>query len=38
MFLESELGDLQKSKVNMLADKVMDLNLYEMRYFQVKVT
>lgn len=33
MFLESELGELQKSKVNMLVDKVLDLNLFEMRYF-----
>ena len=33
MFLESELGELQQSKVNMLVDKVTDLNLYEMRFF-----
>jgi len=33
MFLESELGELQKSKVNMLVDKCLDLNLFEMRYF-----
>ena len=36
-FLASELGDLQKSKVEMLADKVMTLNLYEMRYFAMQV-
>ena len=37
MFLESELGELQQSKINMLVDKVTDLNLYEMRYFQVRL-
>ena len=34
-YLESELGDLQKEKVRMLAEKVADLNLFEMRYFSV---
>ena len=33
VFLESELGDLQKAKVEMLSDKVLQLNLFEMRYF-----
>lgn len=33
VYLESELGDLQKEKVNMLVDKVLDLNIFEMRYF-----
>jgi hypothetical protein len=33
VFLESELGDLQKEKVKMLADKVLQLNLFELRYF-----
>ena len=33
LYLESELGDLQKEKVNMLADKVSEMNMYEMRYF-----
>ena len=28
MYLESELSDLQKKKVEMLADKVMDFNLF----------
>ena len=32
-FIDSELGDLQKEKVNMLVDKVVQLNLFEMRYF-----
>ena len=38
MFLESELGDLQQAKVNLLADKVLELNLFEMRYFQARLT
>ena len=32
-YIEAELGDLQKAKVDMLADKVIQLNLFEMRYF-----
>ena len=32
MYLENELSDLQKKKVEMLADKVLDLNLFESRY------
>ena len=32
-FIENELGGLQKAKVEMLADKVIQLNMYEMRYF-----
>ena len=35
VYLESELGDLQKEKVKMLANKVLDLNLLELRYFHV---
>ena len=35
VYLESELGDLQKAKVEMLVDKALDLNLYEIRYFHV---
>ena len=35
VFLESELGDLQKAKVEMLADKVLNLNMFELRYFEV---
>ena len=38
MFLESELGDLQKAKVDMLADKLVDLNIYEIRYLVTKVS
>ena len=33
VYLESELGDLQKEKVRMLAEKVAEMNMYEMRYF-----
>lgn len=35
VFIESELGDLQKEKVKMLVDKTLTLNLFEMRYFQI---
>jgi hypothetical protein len=38
MFLESELGDLQKAKVDMLADKLVDLNIFEIRYLVGKVS
>lgn len=37
MYLEKELGDLQKKKVEMLADKLLDLNLFELRYFSVVI-
>jgi len=33
VFLEGELSDLQKKKVEMLADKVLDFSLFESRYF-----
>ena len=33
MYIEKELSDLQKKKVEMLADKLLDMNLYEIRYF-----
>lgn len=33
VYLENELSDLQKKKVEMIADKVLDMNLFEMRYF-----
>ena len=37
--MKKELSDLQKKKVEMLADKVLDLNIFEMQFFneQVKV-
>ena len=33
MYLEQDLGDLQKKKVEMIADKVLDMNVFELRYF-----
>jgi len=38
VYLEKELGDLQRKKVDMLADKILDLNLFEMRYFQASLS
>lgn len=38
VYLESELSELQKKKVEMLADKVLDLNLFEHRYFHAVLT
>ena len=37
MYIESELSDLQKKKVDMLADKVLDMNMMEMRYFNSQI-
>ena len=37
VYLESELGDLQKKKVDMLADRILDLNIFEMRYLHASV-
>ena len=37
VYLEKELSDLQKKKVDMLADKMLDLNLFELRYFAMSV-
>lgn len=31
--MAKELSDIQKKKVEMLADKVLDLNIFELRYF-----
>ena len=33
VYIEKELSDLQQKKVDMLADKVLDLNVFELRYF-----
>jgi hypothetical protein len=33
VFINNELGDLQKEKVNVLLDKVLQLNMFEIRYF-----
>lgn len=35
VYIESELGDLQREKVNLLVDKVVSLNVYEIRYFEM---
>ena len=32
VYIESELSELQKKKVDMLADKILDLNMFEQRY------
>ena len=37
VFLESELSDLQKKKVEMISDKVLDLNMFELRYFHASL-
>ena len=37
VYLESELGDLQKKKVDMMADRILDLNIFEMRYLHASV-
>ena len=36
-FLASELSDQQKAKVDMLADKCLDLNIFEMRYMAISI-
>ena len=36
-YLEAELSELQRKKVDMLADKIIDLNLFEMRYFHAQI-
>jgi hypothetical protein len=35
VFLEKDLSEMQKRKVEMLADKLLDMNLFELRYFAV---
>ena len=32
VFLESELGEVQRAKVEMLSDKILSLNVFEHRY------
>ena len=32
VYLESELSELQRKKCDMLTDKMLDLNIFEMRY------
>ena len=38
VYLEAELSDLQKKKVEMLADKILDMNIMEQRYFHAMLT
>ena len=33
--MAKELSDLQKKKVEMIADKLLDMNVYELRYFSL---
>ncbi len=35
VFLGSELGDLQQQKVDMLVDKVLQLNMFELQLYQL---
>ena len=37
MYIEAELSDMQKKKVDMLCDKVIDMNMVEMRYFHAQI-
>jgi len=37
VYLAKELSELQMSKVDMLADKVIDLNAFEMRYLAASI-
>ena len=37
-YLDAELSDMQKKKVDMLADKIVDLNIFEMRYFHASLS
>ena len=37
-YLDCELSDLQKKKVDMIADKVVDMNIFEMRYFHASIS
>ena len=36
VYLESELSEMQRRKVEMLADKLLDMNVFELRYFSVQ--
>ena len=37
VYLESELSELQKKKVDMLADRLLDMNVFEMRYLHASI-
>lgn len=34
VYLEKELSEVQKKKVEMIADKLVDMNIYELQFFQ----
>jgi len=38
VYLEAELGDLQKRKVDMLVDKLLSLNIFEVRYLVATIS
>ena len=38
VYLEAELSTMQKKKVDMLVDKVLDMNVFEHRYFHAALT
>jgi hypothetical protein len=33
VYLEKDLSEVQKKKVEMLADKLLDMNIFELQYF-----
>ena len=37
VYVKKELSEAQQKKVEMLADKMLDLNIFEMRYFAITV-
>ena len=38
IFIDKELGEIQKKKVDMIVDKVLDFNVFEMRYFSASIS
>ena len=37
VYLDSELSELQRKKCDMLCDKLLDMNMFEMRYLALKM-
>ena len=37
VYIEKELSELQRKKVDMLTDKMLDLNIFEMRYLALTI-
>jgi hypothetical protein len=37
VYLDTELSELQRKKCDMLADKMLDLNIFEMRYLALQM-